>query len=32
MAAFTLDSNLNKANFEFFGKLLAIEPVRSLSK
>ncbi|CAI2348543.1 unnamed protein product [Caenorhabditis sp. 36 PRJEB53466] len=26
LAAFTLDSSLNKANFEFFGKLLTIEP------
>lgn len=29
LAAFTLDSSLNKTNFEFFGKLLAIEPVRA---
>ncbi|EFP05093.1 hypothetical protein CRE_15774 [Caenorhabditis remanei] len=28
LAAFTLDSNLNKANFDFFGKLLTVEPVR----
>ncbi|UMM24821.1 hypothetical protein L5515_004876 [Caenorhabditis briggsae] len=27
LAAFTLDSNLNKANFEFFGKLLTVEPL-----
>nr|Q02335.3 RecName: Full=Mitochondrial import receptor subunit tomm-70; AltName: Full=Translocase of outer mitochondrial membrane 70 [Caenorhabditis elegans] len=27
LAAFTLDSSLNKTNFEFFGKLLAIEPM-----
>lgn len=27
LAAFTLDSNLNKANFEFFGKLLSMEPL-----
>uniref|UniRef100_A0A8R1DVK0 TPR_REGION domain-containing protein n=1 Tax=Caenorhabditis japonica TaxID=281687 RepID=A0A8R1DVK0_CAEJA len=26
LAAFTLDSNLNKANFEFFGTLLTIDP------
>ncbi|KAF1761090.1 hypothetical protein GCK72_009344 [Caenorhabditis remanei] len=27
LAAFTLDSNLNKANFDFFGKLLTVEPL-----